>query len=37
MGCYSKSGSKVVEVVAGEGCRGATSIPSIINRTKALL
>ena len=36
MGCYSKSGSKVVEAVAGEGRQGATSILSVISRTNAL-
>jgi hypothetical protein len=35
MGCYSESGSEVVEAVAGEGRRGATSIPSVISRTNA--
>jgi hypothetical protein len=36
MGGYSKSGSKVVKSVAGEGRRSATSILSIISRVKAL-
>jgi hypothetical protein len=37
MGCYSKSCSEVVKAVAGEGRRGATSIPSIISGTNGLL
>jgi hypothetical protein len=36
MECYSEGGSEVVEAVAGEGRRGAASIPSVINRTNAL-
>jgi hypothetical protein len=35
MGCYSESSSEVVEVVAGEGRRGATLILLVISRTNA--